>query len=384
MAPTKDTLLLTLVDRIYQSIEQPEQWPATIRAIGTVIGGRPDFWDSAHTAPSTKANAASHEAGCHGTLFLSRADLRTLDEYAQEFGELIVRFLKIVFLSTLTSQSNLKARELIGFRMTRYYLEGFGPLSAKPETSASRSARNLIAALWEDGRTFDSGSVRAMHLLMPHLNRALRLQTRLNTDALRADTVSGALDRLTVGVVLVDRSGLPLWHNRRAKEIVGRSNDLRFSSAGFVGRTPAHTRALRELVAAAVFGGAQEVLAVDRGDQARALLLVASPLKSLDSAQALEDCSQTAGGVVFICDPDRDDEPTVESLQSAFKLTPREAQLAIAIARGHGLSAAAETMGVALTTARTQLQQTFAKTGTNHQAELAALVHRTLAHLRHD
>jgi DNA-binding CsgD family transcriptional regulator len=58
--------------------------------------------------------------------------------------------------------------------------------------------------------------------------------------------------------------------------------------------------------------------------------------------------------------------------------------MAIAIARGHGLKAAAETMGVAPTTARTQLQQAFAKTGTNHQAELAALVHRMLTPLRHD
>jgi hypothetical protein len=41
-------------------------------------------------------------------------------------------------------------------------------------------------------------------------------------------------------------------------------------------------------------------------------------------------------------------------------------------------------MGVALTTARSQLQQVFAKTGTRQQAELAALVNRTLTVLRHD
>jgi len=39
---------------------------------------------------------------------------------------------------------------------------------------------------------------------------------------------------------------------------------------------------------------------------------------------------------------------------------------------------AAESMGVALTMARSHLQQVFAKTGTSQQAELAALVHRTL------
>jgi hypothetical protein len=57
------------------------------------------------------------------------------------------------------------------------------------------------------------------------------------------------------------------------------------------------------------------------------------------------------------------------------------AVLTIAIARGQGLKASAVKMGLAVTTARSQLQQAFAKTGTKHQAELAALV-RTLTQIR--
>lgn len=54
------------------------------------------------------------------------------------------------------------------------------------------------------------------------------------------------------------------------------------------------------------------------------------------------------------------------------------------VAQGQGLKMAARTVGVAVTTARSQLQQVFGKTGTNHQAELVALIHRTLTHLRSD
>jgi adenylosuccinate lyase len=43
------------------------------------------------------------------------------------------------------------------------------------------------------------------------------------------------------------------------------------------------------------------------------------------------------------------------------------------IARGHGLQAAPETMGTAVTRAKSQLQQAFAKIGTQHQAGLAVL-----------
>jgi hypothetical protein len=63
------------------------------------------------------------EIGCYGTFFLSRMDLQALDEYAQEFGDLIIRFLKIVFLSMLRSQKDVRAREGIGLKMAQRYLQ---------------------------------------------------------------------------------------------------------------------------------------------------------------------------------------------------------------------------------------------------------------------
>lgn len=380
MAPTENSLL-TLIDSVYASIERPEQWPETIAAIGMLVGGRPDFWNADWSASNPEPRPSVSEAGCHGSFLLSRADLRALDDYAQEFGEMIGRFIKIIFLSTLASPSNIGARETIGLRMTKRYLETF---LADSQSSPPRSAaRNFIAALWEDGRMFSSDGLQSMRHLTPHLDRALRLQMLLNAVNLRADMISGALDHLTLGIILVDRSGVPFWSNRRAKEIMDRSDALRPSSTGLIGRTPTHSRSVRELITAAVFDDTQGILAIDREDGLRALLLIASPLKATGSATALNS-NESAGGVVFICDPDRNDEPTVESLRRAFDLTHREAQMAIAVARGHGLGAAAEAMGVALTTARTQLQQAFAKTGTSHQAEHAALIQRTLTHLRHD
>src|SRR5262245_57379413 len=108
MMPTGEALL-PFVDRIYESIEHPDLWPETIQALGTLLGGRRDFWDTDPSARPPKTNLNALDAGCHGTFFLSRADLVVLDEYAQEFGELITRFLKIVFLSILWSQKDVGA-----------------------------------------------------------------------------------------------------------------------------------------------------------------------------------------------------------------------------------------------------------------------------------
>jgi len=384
MAIAGEQALLSAIDRIYEAVERPELWPSTIYAIGELIGGRRNFWGLDQPAsvsflgPSPITNP--YEVGCHGTFFLSQMDLQALDQYAEEFGQLIIRFLKITFLSILQSQNERSAREALGLKMVQRYVEAFEAGADSSGTTKQAAGRKLIAALWDEGRIFSGDNLRTMRLLIPHLDRALRLEMRLNSADLHRSLVSGALDYLTYGVVLVDSFGVPLFFNKRAEEIIKQSDALRLSPTGLNGRHLLDTRSLRELIEEAVSAGTQGILAVSRGDHLRPLLLIAAPLTPTGK---LDGANQPVGGVVFISDPDRTDNPSVESLRRAFDLTYREAQTAIAIADGHGLQAAAEAMGVALTTARSQLQQAFAKTGTCHQAELAALVHRTLTHVRY-
>jgi DNA-binding CsgD family transcriptional regulator len=360
--------LASLIDRIYASVEQPELWPETIGEIGCLVGGGNRFWSEDH-ALHAQLNPVASAAACHGTFMLSRADLRALDQYAAEFDNLIVRFLRLVFLSVLWSRKDVGAREALGARMVRRYLQVREPFT-----------RRLIAAMWEDGQMFDSQHLNYMQLLTPHLDRAARLQMRLNLTTLRSELVSRALDSLTLGVIVVDQAGAKIWHNRRAEEIVSDPEVLTFSGPRLIGRDASSTQSVRELIRRAV-AGEPGLLPIER-DGSKPLLLVATPLRPAGIYDVSARSNEIGYGVVFVSDPDRTDTVTVESLQRAFDLTYREAQTAIAIARGQGLKTAARAMGVAPTTARSQLQQVFAKTGTNHQAELAALVHRTFTHVR--
>src|SRR5215469_5359039 len=139
------------------------------------------------------------------------------------------------------------------------------PFSLRPCRNPTRRAslsswksvgRRLIAALWEEGRIFNGENLR---LITPHLDRALRLQMRLNAAQLQADIISGALDHLALGVILVDRAGMPIWHNRRAHEITASTGGLRIARNGLAGASPADTQILRELITAAVCEGASKV-----------------------------------------------------------------------------------------------------------------------------
>ncbi|OKO71486.1 hypothetical protein AC629_39225 [Bradyrhizobium sp. NAS80.1] len=373
--PEGEKDLASLIERIYASVERPDLWPETIGEIGRLVGGRNDFWFTGPTPFYSQPNPTASEAGCHGTFLLSRADLKALDQHAVEFDNLIVRFLKLVFLSVLWSQKDVSAREALGARMVTRYLQ-----ARDPSRSDARGARHLITAMWEDGRMFDLRHLHYMQLLAPHLDRAARLQMRLNLIALRSELVSGALDHLMLGVIVVDQAGSEIWHNRGAEEIASDSEVLTFTGPRLVGRDASNTQAVRELICRAI-AGEPGLLPIER-EHSKPLLLVATPLRPAGIYGSSARPDEMGYGVVFVSDPDRTHNFTVESLQRAFDLTYREAQTAIAIARGQGLKIAARTMGVAPTTVRSQLQQVFAKTGTNHQAELAALVHRTFAHVR--
>src|SRR5215472_9219910 len=68
--------------------------------------------------------------------------------------------------------------------------------------------------------------------------------------------------------------------------------------------------------------------------------------------------------------------PPGRLLQESFHLTPAETRLARIIARGEPLDRAAQTLGVKLPTARTQLAAIFAKTNTRRQPQLVALLSR--------
>lgn len=63
-----------------------------------------------------------------------------------------------------------------------------------------------------------------------------------------------------------------------------------------------------------------------------------------------------------------------DRIRAMFDLTPKEAQLAAALATGQTVADTAAVRGISMATARTQLVQLFRKTGTNQQSQLVSLL----------
>ena len=72
--------------------------------------------------------------------------------------------------------------------------------------------------------------------------------------------------------------------------------------------------------------------------------------------------------------------PPAQPLQEYFDLTCAEVKLAQSLARGLSLEEAARHLSIKMSTARTQLAAIFAKTGSQRQGKLIAILSR-IAHL---
>mgnify|MGYP001321728949 CR=1 FL=1 len=177
-----------------------------------------------------------------------------------------------------------------------------------------------------------------------------------------------ALDRLPVGVLVVDGANHVLFMNRRGAALCAEEDGLLLGSGRQCrAATTAETAALHAAVAETLANGATTALSVARPSMKRPYSVLISPLTEAGA-------QDTPSAALYVSDPD--DLPLVpaDQLGRLLDLTPAEARIAHSLALGHSLDEAATASGVTVSTARTYLKQVFVKTGTTRQAELVKLV----------
>ena len=197
------------------------------------------------------------------------------------------------------------------------------------------------------------------------------------------------LDRLDVGIILLDAAGRPSFVNARAGGIVAQGDGLTAGRDGVTASQPGETRSLRAAIAAMVAGVA-EAAAVDVRDSdnlssrrmyltrpsGRAPLAVTViPVDGIDSGGRHHACA-----ALFVVDPEAPTRIDTCGLGAAYGLTPREATIAALLSRGADLAQAATTLGIGVSSARQYLKRALDKTGTRRQANLVRLVLRSFAH----
>jgi DNA-binding CsgD family transcriptional regulator len=183
---------------------------------------------------------------------------------------------------------------------------------------------------------------------------------------------------LSTGVIFIGSNTSVLLVNRTAEQILSRKNGLLLARGKVSAADYAESMRLQAMIVAAVQTGSGKglraggTILISR-DTRRPLSVTVAPLREFGNMLSL----QRAAAVLFVSDPERNPELSVEMLSRCHGLTPAEARLAVVLAEGHSLKEAANACHVTHNTAKSQLKNVFLKTNTNRQVELVLLLLNT-------
>lgn len=214
---------------------------------------------------------------------------------------------------------------------------------------------------------------RALRLLVPHLQMALRTRARLVALETAEGRALAALEQTRDGVVLVTPDRRILFRNTAAAEILDRRDGLAMVGEHLRATGETENRTLGVLLARAGeqrgelqrCGGS---LKITRASGPGPIVIHILPLT--DGGVAFE----SASALVLMVDSKGPDGPEPELLREVFGLTAAEAVVAARLSRGDTLKAMASDHSVSLSTIRTQLAGVFAKTNTHRQSDLVRLL----------
>jgi len=211
-----------------------------------------------------------------------------------------------------------------------------------------------------------------------------RVAEKIAQEAQRQQTVDTlktlseeVLNRLHVGVVLVDAACTSLLANDNAEALLSGKSGLFLDKGTLTASTPNVRTELKRLIAEASLqdvelSGQMSVMTVERQPPRLPLTLLISPLRNRLSEGVAGNHQATA--MVFVSEENQKIELSAEVLNLLYGLTPAEARLTIALVDGLELEQIANEFNVSLHTLRGHLKSIFRKTGVRRQSELVALI----------
>jgi DNA-binding CsgD family transcriptional regulator/PAS domain-containing protein len=222
----------------------------------------------------------------------------------------------------------------------------------------------------------DEQARRHMRLIAPHVRRAVLIGKMFEFKAAEVATFVETLDGLGAGMFLVDAAGRLIHANAAGNAILGTSDILSSVAGRLVAGDAQIDLALRDVFAAAGQGdaalGTKGIAVPLMGRDGERYIAHALPLTS--GARRRAGVVSTAAAALFVRKATLAVSSAPQAIGSAFKLTPTELRVLLAIVEVGGIPEVAAAFGVADTTIRTHVGRLFEKTGASRQADLVKLV----------
>jgi DNA-binding CsgD family transcriptional regulator len=269
----------------------------------------------------------------------------------------------------LVDHATLVKSKLYNELLSRYDLEYMNMLSC----NCDREGIDALS-LWHSAKhgPMDAASGQLLEMLIPHVQTALKLRTKVA--ACDASTVfsEAALDAMSIAALLVTDKGYVRHMNTLAVRCLKAGDGVRLQD-GRVVATDSKYSAQFELL---LDGGAGMGSAVAGGAIQISRKRAVAPLHV--TAVPVPQKNRIANGdrlaIVFIGDRLQLPKSRLALMRQMYGLSPAEARVADLLMQGFDVREAAERLNGTLESTRFRVKRILAKTGTRRQSELMQLM----------
>lgn len=358
-----------LVGEIHDAVLDTSLWSVALGNVARFVGGS--------SAVLLSKEAATRSAHIH---YESGIDPHYLQLYLDQYVKLdpaAAGRCSIQIEQPVTVADLMPHHE---FFATQFYREWVQPqgmvdyIAAVLDRSATLAATLVVFRHERDGLADDAARQR-MRLVAPHIRRALLVGRLIDIKVAAAATFADTLDGLSAGICMIDPEGRIVHANVAARAILDAGDFLSGAGGRIAARDGKADKILRELI-----GSAQE------GNEAGADRSAAVPLRAPDGTRYVlhvlplspavrgptESAAAAAALIIRKASVESPSAPDV--IARAYRLTPTELRVLLAIVEVGGVPEVATSLGVAESTVKTHLVHLFEKTGACRQADLVKIV----------
>ena len=363
--------LSRLIGDIYDTTLDRSLWPEVLRKTAGFVPGisAAVFWNDA--------------ANRTGDVFLSDGgiDQHYTDLYFSKYIKLNPTATRHFFGEVGEPLATADLLSYDEFQQSRFYLEWAQPqglvdfISVALEKSSTRAAMYGVFRHERHGMV-DDETRRRMRLLVPHIRRAVLIAKVIDLKQAEASMLSETVDHIRAAMILVDSEGHIIHANAAGHALLAAGEALRAVGGRLASADAAVDKNLRDIFRWSAAGdiaiGARGVavpLVTMAGERYVAHFL---PLTS--GLRAKSPLSHSAAAAVFVHKVGLEAPSPPEAIAKAYKLTPTELRVLLAVVEVGGVPEVAEALGVADSTVKTHLTHVYIKTGVSRQADLVKLV----------
>lgn len=353
-----------LLELIYQSVLEPDQWSRALATITHSFRGHHAFLFTNKNSRATVPFAQ--------TTGLTNSDLARY--FSPEGIDMWAPWQAKCQSGVATAQHEMISNR--DFERLDVYNEIIKPTggfhaSFIQQDDADLSFHVAVCRTKRDGQ-FSDEEIRKLQAISPHLSIAMQLQHRLKLAEQHSNALASALDRMPEGAIVTDARGIPLIVNARAQALLAENDGITIGTGGVRATSPALGEALPLAIARAASSRETRSQRIHLPRRKPRLPLLADILPVWRVMPGMSPKDPSA--VILIKEPGSLREIDRQALGDIFRLTPRESDIAALIALGINVDTISARLGLTSGTVRYNLKNIFQKTGAHTQAALVALL----------